>query len=523
MPSPRELIDVPLRVLLVEDNADDAFILERHLRRAGYEVSVRRVETEDDMRAALQEEVRWDAVLADYHLPSFSAPAALALLKSTGRDIPFIMMSGAVDEETAVSAMRAGAHDYIAKQNLTRLVPALERELKEADARRSRRMTETALRSMEERFHRLVEVMPLAMLISDSDGRITYANQGIELLLGYSQAEIAGGTLTLGRIFGTEENCLPCVFAIQSGDAQAKLTEPAEVECIHASGVRVPVLVGAAELNSEVPGSPAQIAAFLVDLTEQRRSHEVLRRTEKLAAAGRLAASIAHEINNPLEAVTNCLYLLSQMSLDEQARSFLDLAQRELNRVVHITTQTLRFYRQSTKPVETDLHELFETVIALFEGRLRSQCIDVDRQYGALPLVTVHDGEIRQVMANLLGNAIDAMAATGGRLVLRTGLSRDWSTDRPGIVFTIADTGTGIDAATRAHLFEPFYSTKGITGTGLGLWVSRGIIEKHAGRIALRSSSGLHAGTVFRIFLPFAASATPTAAVSDAPLLQVPA
>ncbi|GGH12182.1 hybrid sensor histidine kinase/response regulator [Silvibacterium dinghuense] len=516
MPTPGELSGAPLRVLLVEDNADDALILERHLRRAGYSVSVRRVETGEEMLEALSADLIWDIILADFNLPVFSAPAALTLLKSTGRDIPFIMMSGAVDEETAVSAMRAGAHDYIAKQNLARLVPAIEREVKEAEARRSRRQTESALRSMEERFHRLVEAMPLALLISDLDGHITYANQGIESLLGYSQAEIASGVVTLARIFGSSDSGLPCIINASRG----KMSEPSEVECVNASGTRVPVLIGSAELNSESPGSAPQIAAFLVDLTEQRRSQEVLRRTEKLAAAGRLAASIAHEINNPLEAVTNCLYLLSQMPFDDHARTFLDLAQRELNRVVHITTQTLRFYRQSTRPVETDLHELFETVISLFEGRLRSQCIHVERRYGALPPIVVHDGEIRQVMANLLSNAIDAMVASGGRLILRTAISRDWATGREGVAFTIADTGTGIDAATREHLFEPFYSTKGITGTGLGLWVSRGIVQKHAGRIALRSRTGHNGGTVFRIFLPFAA---PPVEISGAPLLQASA
>ncbi|MFT4111435.1 ATP-binding protein [Silvibacterium sp.] len=514
MPTSQQLNGTPLRVLLVEDNADDAFILERHLRRAGYSVFVRRVETGEDMREALSAESAWNVILADYHLPTFSAPAALTLLKSTGHDIPFIMMSGAVDEETAVSAMRAGAHDYIAKQNLARLVPAIEREVKEAEARRARRQTESALRSMEERFHRLVEAMPLALLISDIDGRITYANQGIENLLGYSQAEIASGAVTLSRIFGTSGIGLPCAVG------PSKTSEPAEVECINASGARVPVLVGSAELNPGSQDSAPQIAAFLVDLTEQRRSQEVLRRTEKLAAAGRLAASIAHEINNPLEAVTNCLYLLGQMQFDEQARTFLDLAQRELNRVVHITTQTLRFYRQSTKPIETDLHELLETVVALYEGRLRSQCIQIEREYGQLPPVVVHDGEIRQVMANLLGNAIDAMASSGGRLVLRTAVSRDWATGREGFSFTIADTGTGIDAATRAHLFEPFYSTKGITGTGLGLWVSRGIVEKHGGRISLRSHAAQNGGTVFRIFLPFAA---PPVEIASTPLLQVTA
>ena len=500
MSTERQLKDTPLRVLLVEDNADDAFLLERHLQRSGYVPTLVRVETADDMRRALGEGDGWDIILADYHLPNFSAPAALGVLKSTGRDIPFIMMSGAVDEETAVSAMRAGAHDYIAKQNLMRLVPAIEREVKEAGARKLKRDAEAALRFSEERFHRLVEAMPLALLISDASGRITYANDGVQRLLGYSQAQIESGEVTLKCIFDIHEGAVEI-----AGEQWLRGShEPFEVDCINAGGERVPVLVGAAELNPEAPREQRQIAAFLADLTEQKRSHEVMRQTEKLAAAGRLAASIAHEINNPLEAVTNCLYLMSQVPLHETAKQFLDLAQRELDRVVHITTQTLRFYRQSTKPTATDIRELFETVVALYEGRLRSHSIAIEREFADIPQIVAYDGELRQVLSNLLGNAIDAIAQHGhGRVIIRTTLAHDWKSNREGIAITLADTGSGMSAATAARIFEPFFSTKGITGTGLGLWVSMGIVEKHKGKIALRTRTGTNSGTVFRIFLPF--------------------
>jgi PAS domain S-box-containing protein len=517
MSTDRQLKDTPLRVLLIEDSIDDAFFLERHLRRAGYAPVLLRVETAEAMSRVLQDAEGWDVVLADYHLPDFSAPAALALLKATGRDIPFIMMSGAVDEETAVSAMRAGAHDYIAKQNLTRLVPAIEREVKEAQGRRMKRAAESALRLSEERFHRLVEAMPLALLISDPSGRIIYANEGVERLLGYSQAEIESGAVTLNCMFAGSRNAVELGGHrwLQGG------SEPVEVECMNSKGESVPVLVGAAELNPEAPPEQRQMAAFLADLTEQKRSHEVLRQTEKLAAAGRLAASIAHEINNPLEAVTNCLYLMAQVQLDPTAKHFLELAQRELDRVVHITTQTLRFYRQSTRPVETDIHELFETVIALYEGRLRSNAIVVERQFGKIPPVIAYDGEIRQVLSNLVGNAIDAMLQQEqGRVVLRTALGRDWKLNREGIIITLADTGSGMDEATAARVFEPFFSTKGMTGTGLGLWVSLGIIHKHHGKVSVRSRTGAQSGTVFRIFLPFHAVQLES---NEPPLLQASA
>jgi PAS domain S-box-containing protein len=517
MPTERQLKDTPLRVLLVEDSVDDAFFLERHLRRAGYAPVLLRVETSDEMRKALEDAAGWDLILADYHLPTFSAPAALALLKSTGHDIPFIMMSGAVDEDTAVSAMRAGAHDYVAKQNLTRLVPAIEREVKEARGRRLKRDAEAALRFSEERFHRLVEAMPLALLISDPAGRITYANSGVERLLGYPRTEMEDGAVTLDCLFVSNGGSLE----ITGHEWLRSSSEPLEVECLNSRGERVPVLIGAAELNPEAPPGQRQIAAFLADLSEQKRSHEVLRQTEKLAAAGRLAASIAHEINNPLEAVTNCLYLMSQIPLNETAKQFLDLAQRELDRVVHITTQTLRFYRQTTRPIETDMQELFETVLALYEGRLRSHSITVERQYGEIPPIVAYGGEIRQVMSNLIGNAIDAIAQRErGRVIVRTAPGRDWKTHREGIAITLADTGSGMDKSTLPHIFEPFFSTKGITGTGLGLWVSLGIVQKHHGKVSLRSRTGAGSGTVFRIFLPFE---PPPVASSEPRLLQASA
>lgn len=522
-------LDKHLRVLLVEDNADDASLLERYLRRFGYRATVTRVETETAMREALNSTTEtFDVVLADYNLPTFSAPAALRLLKSTDLDIPFIMMSGAVSEDTAVAAMRAGAHDYVSKENLARLLPAIEREMSEATIRGKRRETERALRHMEERFHRLVEAMPIGLLISDSKGRITYANQAVERLLGYSQAEFDSGSVTIDGICTTTSKGLSAPlseFWLLHGESY-------EVECRTSAGDTVSVLIGAAVLNPEAPAEDRLVAAFLADLAEQKRSEEVLRRTEKLAAAGRLAASIAHEINNPLESVVNCLYLLTQTALDPLGRQYLSLAQRELDRVIHITTQTLRFYRQSTRPVETHVQELFETVLALYEARIRSFGIHVERKYRTVPAVIAFDGEVRQVLANLVGNAVDAMQVSGGRLILRTAAAYDWVSDRRGVAITVADTGSGMEPSTLNRIFEPFFSTKGITGTGLGLWVSHGIVSKHHGTIRVRSrrrrpasegDSGDTSGSVFRIFLPFEPSLPTSARTDEAPWLEASA
>jgi PAS domain S-box-containing protein len=503
---PAENIEpTPLYVLLVEDSADDAALLQRHLSRNGFVPKITRVETAADMLDALRGPDLPDVILADYNLPNFSGPAALQLLKSTGLDLPFIMLSGAVSEETAVVSLRAGAHDYVSKQNLARLVPAVHRELKDASTRRNRLAVELALRASEARFHSLVEAMPLGLLISDSAGRITYANHAAERLLHYPEDALVSGSIALTSI------CSSLAQVHTALENNTLSTEPFEAVCNTRDGTPVEVLIGVAFLNPEALSEERQLAAFIADLSLQKKSEEVLRRTEKLAIAGRLAASIAHEINNPLEAIINCLYLVSQINLPVEARGYLDLAQKELDRVSQITIQTLRFYRASTRPAYTDIHDLISTILSLLEPRFRHHKIEVVRQFRADPLIFAHDGEIRQVLANLIGNAIDAVSE-GGRIIVRTSSAHDWEHNRQGIAITVADNGMGMDSATRDRIFEPFFSTKGLTGTGLGLWVSQEIAIKYHGRIRLRSrrqSPGADGGTVFRFFLPAGAEEQP--------------
>jgi PAS domain S-box-containing protein len=495
---PTETLGSPnLSILLVEDNDDDAALLERHLRRSGFVPQITRVETEADMVVALNEPQLPQLVLADYNLPHFSGPAALQLLRSSNLDIPFIMLSGAVSEETAVSSMRAGAHDYVSKENFARLVPAILREVKEATTRRNRIVAERALLASEARFHSLVEAMPLGLLISDASGRITYANCAAERLLNYDEAGLLGDSVNLTSICPALADAATLLAAQRGG-------EPFEAVCITHDGNALEVLIGVASLNPDAPVEERQTAAFIADLSMQKKSEEVLRRTEKLAVVGRLAASISHEINNPLEAITNCLYLLSNTELPAEGRHYLGLAQKELDRVTQITVQTLRFYRSSTRPALTDVHELVATVLALLESRFRHQRIEVVRELRSNPLIVAHDGEIRQLLVNLISNAIDAVNE-GGCIIIRTSKARDWALNREGIAITVADNGSGMDVATRARIFEPFFSTKGITGTGLGLWISKEIAGKHQGRIRVRSrqkSPCNNGGTVFRLFIP---------------------
>ncbi len=247
------------------------------------------------------------------------------------------------------------------------------------------------------------------------------------------------------------------------------------------------------------------------DVTQMRLQDEALRKSEKLAAVGQLASSIAHEINNPLESITNLLYLIRQSEQMTEVQEYATMAQVELARVTEITLQTLRFHRQQSKATEVDLAELARAVMALYTGRLLVRNVTLHWKVRAAPKVWCLDGEMRQVLNNLVRNALDAMS-TGGQLFIgiqaQTELVAVKGEARPGVRLTIADTGEGISPRIAERLFEPFQTTKESTGTGLGLWVSRGIVEKHGGTIRTRTQTGVTHGTVFSVWLPVEGGAT---------------
>ncbi len=243
-------------------------------------------------------------------------------------------------------------------------------------------------------------------------------------------------------------------------------------------------------------------------LEEREQGALAMIESEKLAAVGRLASSIAHEINNPLEAVTNLLYLIgSEDGLTEAGRDFLKSAERELARVSQITSQTLRFHRQSTFAMEVAPESLLEEVLGIYRTRLTDSRVAVSCDFAPDVRVTCYEGDIRQVLSNLVGNAFDVMR-NGGRLRLRTRCRTWWATGESGVMITVADDGPGIPENVRSRIFDAFYSTKGIHGTGLGLWISKRIVGKHRGYVTVRSSMGAAHGTVFHVWLPSALADT---------------
>jgi len=237
------------------------------------------------------------------------------------------------------------------------------------------------------------------------------------------------------------------------------------------------------------------------DITDQRRSEEALRQTEKLAATGRLAASIAHEINNPLEAVTNLVYLARKQP--SNVEKYLNLADQELDRIAQITKNTLGFYRDTVSPVEMDISEVLKEVLALYARRIQFKKITLRPEYGEGAEIVAHPGEIRQIFANLVANAIDALSENGRLTVRVSKVGGQNGFDRPGVRITFLDNGTGIAPTHRKRIFEPFYTTKKDVGTGLGLWLTLGLVEKHHGTLKVRS--GVQPGrtwTAFSVFLP---------------------
>jgi signal transduction histidine kinase len=253
----------------------------------------------------------------------------------------------------------------------------------------------------------------------------------------------------------------------------------------------------------ESDGSVSGVIVLGVDVTDAKKSEQILLQSEKLNAVGRLASTMAHEINNPLEAVTNLIYLAQTAAVSPIARHHLELAEVELRRVSAIVTQTLQFHRQLAKPGPVMVAGIVDITLPLYQSRLSNASVTIERRDRASLPVICQEGEIRQVLSNLVGNAIDSMSRHERRLIIRSRDSTDWRTGRSGVTLTVADTGSGISPDTMSHIFEPFFSTKGNKGTGLGLWISREIIGRHGGSLKVRSSQSPHSsGTVFTIFLP---------------------
>ncbi|MBT9332627.1 hybrid sensor histidine kinase/response regulator [Paracidobacterium acidisoli] len=352
-----------------------------------------------------------------------------------------------------------------------------------------RKRLENTLRERAE----LLELASEGIMVRDMQGVIRYWNSGAESCYGWRREDVHGQDVhaLLQTVFPVSRDELNSIL-LREGSWRGKLSQRTS------SGHEVVV-----DSHMVLDRETGSILEINRDITRELRAEEALRQAEKLAAMGRMAGIIAHEINNPLEAITNAFYLLrNHPSLDDQAKYYADMAEQELQRASHITRQTLSFYRESKQPVPVSLPEVIESVLELQQRGLQSSGIDLQKQYRSGGVIYAHPVELRQVFLNLIGNAVQAMPG-GGTLRIRISEATDGLTGRRGIFLSVIDTGVGIDPENAEKLFQPFFSTKSTKGTGLGLWISKGIVQKYEGRIAFRSQyyKGRQA-TCFRVFLP---------------------
>jgi PAS domain S-box-containing protein len=500
---PLNPVPVNLRVLAIEDYEEDALLLRRHLTRAGYEVDFRRIETAAELNAALDEPTPWDLVIADYTLPNFGAREALSIIQDRGVDLPFIIVSGTIDEVSAVSAMRAGAHDYVLKGHLDRLLPAIEREISDAARRRERLRTEAELRLVQQRFSATFNQAAVGMAHTTTDGRFLLVNQRLTECLNVPLDQLL--TMHLHNFLLASENDIDAELY---GELLAGKRNGYRIErtIVCSDGSRIPAQLTVSLLQHDGDGtgeSTTTILWVVEDISARKvaeqETADLMQRlinSERLAAAGRMANTLAHEINNPLEALTNIFFLLQDQELTPQAQELLAVGARELERVGHITRSTLSFYRKV--PGRTlNLQAMLKEVVELFATRASQHQVEIHTRYGPGLDAVHYDPALRQVFANLVANALEAMNSRGGHIYLRARVLKDT------VSVSVTDTGQGIEKANLASIFEPFFTTKGERGTGLGLWVTRGIVEEHRGRLQLRTLTGPEKhGTTIRITLP---------------------
>jgi PAS domain S-box-containing protein len=350
----------------------------------------------------------------------------------------------------------------------------------------------------EEQIREAFEYAASGMAVADLDLHLSGSNSAYREIVGRTQQELDSETILSITHPEDREDCQQHLNWLVSGKINSFVLEKRYVRPDEtAVWVR-----NSFSLLKDERGDPSHIILICNDITERRRAERLLVESEKLAIVGQLAASIAHEINNPLEGALNLIYLVRTAETLEDARSLAAQAEEEIQRAAQIATHTLHFHKQQTKPASTNIASLVQSVLAIFKGKLHMCGIEVEFKQSDDPELICYSGEIRQVLANLVRNAIEAMP-NGGVLRIRVKPVTDWRTGVPGVRITVADTGSGMSRDTRRRIYDPFFTTKGTLGTGLGLWVSAGILTKHQGSMHVRSSVLPGAsGTAFTLIFP---------------------
>jgi PAS domain S-box-containing protein len=500
--------DQKINILMVDDQPAKLLSYEVILAGLG-ENLIKATSATDALNTLLKQDVA--VVLMDVSMPDLDGFELADVIRQHPRfqKTAIIFISGVhLADSDKIQGYRSGAVDYIsvpvipevlrAKVGVfvelhrkTRLLEKMNSELE----RRVQERTEE-LRRSEARFRTRADLLELAseaIIVRDLDGAIHFWNSGAEALYGWRREEALGQDM---------HSLLETVFPV----SREQVEETLRTEQVWQGNLvqqtrngREIVVASRKTMNQE----SHEILEVNRDITVQLKAEEALRESEKLAAMGRVAGIIAHEINNPLAAITNIFYLLrNHPSLNDEARSYADAAEQELTRVSHITRQTLSFYRESKQPTPIRVHELLDDVVELQKRAFNVNKIDLQRRYFTASNVNGFPVELRQVFLNLISNAVQAMPQ-GGILRLHVSDGVDWPSGQRGPLISVIDTGVGIKPEDAHRLFEPFFSTKSTKGTGLGLWISKGILQKYSGRISYRSiRRGGQSTTCFRVFLP---------------------
>ena len=483
-----------LRALLVEDSDDDAELITRELRR-GFELKFHRVESAGEMEAAL-ESATWDVIVSDYSMPRFSGPDAFAVLASKGLDIPFIIASGTIGEDVAVATMRLGVRDYILKDKLARLVPAVERELHEAAVRAARRKAEDGLRASESRFRDLFDAAPDAILLVGKGGEIRLANAEAHRM--FQREKLVGGHLDDLIPALLDAGRAPPSRRMGTGDIQARRQD--------GSSFPVEIALGPTDVDGELA-----TLAIIRDVTDRKALEERFQQTQRLEAIGRLAGGIAHDFNNILSIILSYSSLLIDGLTDgDPMREDLNEIQKAAERATDLTRQLLAFGRkQIFQLVPMNVNDVVKRMQTMLKRLLGEDIEYTINLFAQLGTTLVDPSQMEQILMNLVVNARDAMPS-GGKVTIETAnvvldeayaKQHEGVTPGPYVMLAVTDTGCGMDAETKARVFEPFFTTKDVgRGTGLGLATVFGIVKQSGGNIWVYSELG--AGTTFKVYLP---------------------
>lgn len=498
-----------LRVLIIEDNPDDCALVVRELQQGGYEVAWGRVETRAEMQQAL-EAGPWDLIVSDFSLPQFSAPDALLFYRVRGLAMPFIIVSGTVGEVVAVESMRAGAHDFLSKQSLARLCPAVARELREAELRRAKREAEARGNEAEQRYRQVVDHMPALTYITRLDPQAVtlYVSPQIEEMTGFGPEEWIDGQGWTSQLHPEDrERVLAELSALDAGAQRFCL----EYRVLRKDG-RIVWWHDEARLLPIGADGRRLLHGFVQDITarheaeqELQRQREALHQSEKLAAMGQLLAGVAHELNNPLSVVLGQASLLRRALGDRPEAGRAEKIEKAALTSARIVKNFLALARQM--PPEhgrVALNGIVQEALELLAYPLRTDGIEVELDLAReLPVLWADAHQLQQVLINLLTNAHHALRQA--RAPRRLAVTTRSDAERARIVLEVADSGPGIPPEIQARIFDPFFTTKPLgEGTGLGLPLCRGILERHGGSLTLESEVGR--GALFRVELPVQAS-----------------